>query len=422
MSQNVNTQRYQIGAVAASIAREVERIEQERTSLQKMLAKSSGSVRQIKDLVHLDPVFSQVAKELASVQTATSLLGQQYRQFLTVASPAAQAIKEWQDSQRAQHEHIRKMLEPLADMRKSFLLHGDSQQLIKTASSAGEHLRKMLDRDSGIGSAAKVLAQQLEVARAQTQSVFEKIQVSASVRSILKDFERVNNQWQVPNEVVRTIGALNALQVQVGKLNLPTIDIGSAAALANLLGKEGLEEQLAYLGIDPDGRLQELKDVPEKGLLSRKQSDAVALLGLLLAIVSIWMTIQIFYYQESSGAQQQNKNDEQSAKQLRQLESLGRLIEQTLVQSSKTNEERFVVRGRTATVRSRPMHGAPVEGKLLPNEVVRVIDKDGMWIEVEYYHWLHEEYRTGWALKKYFERVPQNYFNTAKSEEKDASH
>jgi uncharacterized protein YgiM (DUF1202 family) len=45
----------------------------------------------------------------------------------------------------------------------------------------------------------------------------------------------------------------------------------------------------------------------------------------------------------------------------------------------------------------------------MPNEVVRVIGKDGKWMEVEYYHWLQEEYRTGWILNKYLERVPANY-------------
>jgi hypothetical protein len=34
---------------------------------------------------------------------------------------------------------------------------------------------------------------------------------------------------------------------------------------------------------------------------------------------------------------------------------------------------------------------------------------------VEYYHWLHEEYRTGWFLKKYLERVPANYSKSSSS-------
>jgi len=95
--------------------------------------------------------------------------------------------------------------------------------------------------------------------------------------------------------------------------------------------------------------------------------------------------------------------------QAQQIQSLTVLLEKALVQAAEQPEARFVVRERTATVRSRPENGAPVAGKLLPNEVVRAVDKDGKWVEVEYYHWLHEEYRTGWVLKKYLERVPANY-------------
>ena len=89
------------------------------------------------------------------------------------------------------------------------------------------------------------------------------------------------------------------------------------------------------------------------------------------------------------------------------------LIEKALMQAAQAPEERFVVRERTATVRSKSEHGSSVQGKIMPNEVVRAIDKDGMWVEVEYYHWLHEEYRTGWVLKKYLERVPANYAKAA---------
>jgi len=62
-----------------------------------------------------------------------------------------------------------------------------------------------------------------------------------------------------------------------------------------------------------------------------------------------------------------------------------------------------------ALVRFKPEHGSPVEGKLLPREVVRPISEGGKWIEFEYYHWLHKEHRTGWALKKYFQRVPTDF-------------
>jgi len=80
-----------------------------------------------------------------------------------------------------------------------------------------------------------------------------------------------------------------------------------------------------------------------------------------------------------------------------------------LPQAAQVPEVRFVVRERPAKIRSKPGHGASLEGKLLPNEVVRAIGRKGRWAEIEYYHWLHEEYRTGWVLKHYLERVPPNY-------------
>jgi len=79
------------------------------------------------------------------------------------------------------------------------------------------------------------------------------------------------------------------------------------------------------------------------------------------------------------------------------------------VQEAKRQVERFVVLDRVALVRFKPEHGSPVEGKLLPREVVRPISEGGKWIEFEYYHWLHKEHRTGWALKKYFQRVPTDF-------------
>ncbi len=155
--------------------------------------------------------------------------------------------------------------------------------------------------------------------------------------------------------------------------------------------------------------MHEYAEQPEKGLLSRKQADAIALVSLLLGIL-------FFLYQEISSQQDKAKTEAFQTQttatlqvQAHQIQNLTVLIEKALVQAAQAPEERFVVRERIATVRSKPEHGSIVEGKLMPNEVVRAIDRDGKWVEVEYYHWLHEEYRTGWVLKKYLERVPANY-------------
>lgn len=381
---NVNLEQLKAATVGDTLAREVARMEQERASWRDALGQSVSAAQQIKEL-------------------------------MAATSPALQTIKVWQESQRAQREHIRKMLEPLADVRKNFMFDDGTRRLIKDAALGATTIRDqfkdVLSGLSGVGSAAKMWALQMEETRAQTRSALEGLKLSSAISKHLRDFEQINKQWRVSPELLDVVASLKGLQDQLGKVALPTIDWGSAAALAKLLGQEGLEEQLAHLGIEPDGSLHEPAEAPEKGLLSRKQSDAVALVGLLLAIISIWMTIQIFYYQENAGTAQQAENDEQAAKQLRQLESLNLLVEQALEQPVKAQEERFVVRDRTATVRSKPEHGSAVEGKLMPNEVVRAIKKDGKWVAVEYYHWLHEEYHTGWVLKKYLERVPANYSN-----------
>lgn len=91
------------------------------------------------------------------------------------------------------------------------------------------------------------------------------------------------------------------------------------------------------------------------------------------------------------------------------IEALSKLVEKAVEQEAKRQEERLVVLDRVAAVRSKPEHGSAMLGKLLPREVARPISESGKWIEIEYYHWLHKEHRTGWVLKKYFQRVPANF-------------
>ncbi|MBF0772351.1 hypothetical protein E4T70_09205, partial [Lactobacillus johnsonii] len=69
------------------------------------------------------------------------------------------------------------MLDPLADIRKNFMLQEHSaQRLIKEAAlgtSIREQFKDFFDGVSGIGSAAKMWAQQMEEARAQARGVIK---------------------------------------------------------------------------------------------------------------------------------------------------------------------------------------------------------------------------------------------------------
>jgi hypothetical protein len=348
-----------------------------------------------------------MAKDFKAMQSPAISIAPQYKDILGTSSAIGSTFKAWQESERAQREQMRKMFDPMAEIRKSVLGSTATQQLIKEltdGSSMQSQMKAITEQALGIGSVAKMLAQQADDSRAQTKRLFENFGVGSSIQSYLKDFEHINKQWKVPNEVLGIVSLFKELQDQLGKVALPTIDWGSAAALAKALGPEGIQEQLALLGIEPDGSMHEHAEQPERGLLSRKQSDALAMLSLLLGIL-------FFLYQEISSQQDKAKTEafQTQTTATLQIQSLKVLFEKALVQAAQAPEERFVVRERIATVRSKPEHGSAVEGKLMPNEVVRAIDKDGKWVEVEYYHWLHEEYRTGWVLKKYLERVPANY-------------
>jgi hypothetical protein len=404
-----DVEKLKAAGLLGSAAQELARMDESRASWRMALAESDSISKQLSKLSGENSAFSRILKDVKALQSPAFTIAQQHKEILGESSLAIQTIKQWQEAQRAQDESIRKMIEPLADIRKSLLLDTATQKLLKDFAGLGfinDRFKEVVDQATRVDATTAVWAKQIEESQTQTQKLLASMTLGSSVQNCLKEFEQINKQWRVAPELLNVVGSLKELQSQFGKLALPTIDWSSAATLAKLLGTAGLEEQLAYLGIEPDGSLREATEAPEKGLLSRKHSDAVALLGLLLSIIAIWMTVQIFIYQENAGAAQQAKNVELADRQFRQLESLNRLVEKALTQATKEHEEHLVVRERIATVRSSPEHGASVQGKLLPNEVVRAIDKDGKWIEVEYYHWLHEEYRTGWVLKKYLERVP----------------
>ncbi len=399
--------------VGSNLPREISRIEEERSSWRKALIETDLIGKQVRELAQ-SSAYAQVAKELQAMQSPAASLSKQYKDITETRSAIGFAYKTWQESERSQREQMRKMFDPMADIRKSVLGDGTMQRLIREltdGSSIRNQMKDITEQALGIGSVAKMLAQQAEDSRAQTKKLLEGLGVGSSIQSYLKDFEQINKQWKVPTEVLGIMGSVKELQEQLGlgKVALPTIDWGSALALARAMGPEGIQEQLALLGIESDGSMRQTAGQPEKGILSKKQTDVITLISFLLVFV-------IFYYQEYNNSLQQAKTDAFQAQtvatlqvQAQQIQNLTALIERTLVQAAQEPEERLVVRERFATVRSRPEHGAAIDGKLMPNEVVRAIDKKGMWIEVEYYHWLHGQYLTGWVLKKYLERVPANF-------------
>lgn len=399
----------------STLTSEMARLDANRASWRQALVQTDIIAKKVRELSQINSTSEEIARTMKALQSPATTIAQQYQDQLSANSAAMHAIKAWQDAERAQCEQMRRMLDPLDGIRKGLLADDATQKFIKEQTAAGsihDQIKQLVDQASGIGS--QMLALQADESREQHRRLLDSVTGASSIQSYLKEFEAINKQWMVPSEVLGIVGSFREIQGQLGRVSLPTIDWGSAGALAKILGSEGIQEQLALLGIGPDGAMHLPDGIPEKGILSRKQSDAVALVSLLLSIL-------FFIYQEGSNQQDKAKTEAFQTQttstlqvQSQQIQNLTVLIGQALAKAAIQPEERFVVRERPATVRAEPEHGSPVQGKLLPNEVVRALERKGRWVEIEYYHWLHEEYRTGWVLKHYLERVPASYSKNEK--------
>lgn len=360
------------------VGNEMRKMEQERTSWITAMSQSQSLADQIKKLMGNDSVALQMANQL-------------------------------HDAQKAQEESIRKMLEPLAHVRNSLLSDRVTQRMLAEISkpiSASDQVAKLMEQASGSNAIIQAMQPSTLDSMERARKLMAETSVSSGLQQMMKSFEVTDKHWFVPSLLFESLGPLKVLQEQMGKLSMPVMDVASALALANLLGPKGIESQLAALGINPDWSINTELNSQDEGIgLSRKAMELMTLLSFIFALL-------IPIYQEISSAQWQAATDKQLesqadtlAGQKKMIEALTKLVEKALVQEANRQDVRFVVRDRVADVYSKPESGAGVVGKILPREVVRPISEDGKWIQFEYYHWLHQEYRTGWALKKYFQRV-----------------
>jgi hypothetical protein len=356
-----------------------------------------------------------LAREFSAYEQAQKTISQSLGAFNAVESE----IERYKSLQVAAQAHaieqqrwdsIRNILDPMEQFRKGLAVDTgwrkvldelsqpkSAMELITESSGVSSFLKNLRDSSSGLSA--------LEHAR----ETYATADIANSILRQHRAFHEAQRSWELPHQLVDSVGALAALQEQIGRLTLPVMDWNSAATLARVLGRDGLQAELAALGIGENGEfISDVTPASDGGFLTPKQRDLLTILSLILALL-------VPVYQEWSSTQSKattdNKPDSHTVMletQARQLESLSILVERALIKESARADTRFVVLDRVATVRTRPHPGSSVEGKLLPREVVTLVSEQGKWIEVRYFHWVVKEYQTGWVLKKYFTRVPSS--------------
>lgn len=169
--------------VGGMLAREMARMEEEKASWRKAMAQTDIIGKQVRELAEAGSTYSQMAKELRALQSPAMSIAQKYKD-LSPRSAVGDAFKAWKESERAQFEHMRKMLDPIADIRKSLLVDNTTQQLIKElteGNSTRNLMKEFAAQASGTRAMAKLLAQQAEESRGQTKRLFENFGVGSSV-------------------------------------------------------------------------------------------------------------------------------------------------------------------------------------------------------------------------------------------------
>lgn len=361
-------------------------------------------------LKHIKPVET-IADALRAVNASTgsALMSSLYSQSIT---------QQMSDLWKGEQEQIKRLLDPIAGIHNYFAADEQLKKLIDQAANPyalRNQFADVLGQASLGASAWDVIGKSTLASISQAKGLLAASGVESHIAQLARSFNDVNTQWAIPTVLTESVSSLKALQDSIGKLTLPVIDWSAAATLAQVLGKEGIASQLAALGINADGSLFEadaevswpIDADQEKGIgLSRKVME-------LMALISFIAVFLIPYLQELSANAWQVKTDAELAThrqlletQQKTIETLSNLIVRALQNEAKRTDERFVVLERIATVRSKPESGAALVSKLLPHEVVQPISEEGKWIEVQYYDWLRQGYHTGWALKKYFKRVP----------------
>lgn len=384
-------------------------------------------------------------RELANSLESNSVFKDMLKlQSLTSASPWHMYLKQMEQQEAA----WRRAMQPLSTFESeavrfqssateamkayqkgisSSFLMGDAFKAIQSSLSIADQFTKSAAHFQ-VPLAIRLQTEQMEQAR---KTIFGSINSMSSLmgNSMMAwstEMDKVREQYSAQNDFIsRAMKAtsFNLDQSIADQFRIPVIDQTAATLLAGVWGKSGITRQLDALGIDFERLCREIEQrelidhalepsLDEERSQIRRATEwlgqphvngVLALLGLLLGIYQILLIYLPTLSPQDSEQQQQARFDKLEKHLIKQFQPI---LEQII---SKTAEQapqpEFVVKERVASVRRSPKNGSMVIAEIFPNQGVTMLNENGKWIEIEYYDWLHQEFRNGWALKKYFVRV-----------------
>lgn len=348
----------------------------------------------MKPALELQNKYDEVFKNI----NASALLASRTDGFSQIAREMADQAK-----------RLEQFTQPLSQLRESMLF---TNQLSKAIESSALTMMGWQEKMRELMSPLPMISTSLRM----SDEFSKQMAAISSIHSerfseLAKPYQGLLDTLNSSSVHTKTIKEIIGQHDWMKEIRLPVIDGATAAAVAAMWGRDGVEKQLQSFGIDYQQFLKRIESEPE--ILQDSQQFKIPQINFWTAF-SILLAILMFIYQFRDSAQTEKhlvseiklSRDEAS----KSAALLGQLL-QALIEEHQTHDEgqtQFIVRTRVATIRKAPEHGAAVIAEVFPNQVVTMLDEGGKWIKVEYFDWINQENRSGWVLKKYLVRVPNS--------------
>lgn len=359
----------------------------------------------ITDMIRND---SAVARAMESMRQNMDEIGRlskfaKLRVDIGIPSHLAKIVEE-------QNRRWKEIARPIKRLRSGLLIENEltrratAQSLVTLYARFPESLRTRLDaiQSSFAASAAshKMLFQGFDDAR------------RLRLEELAKPFLAANSfaATTLAETLRLSLGHLEAAQHS----QLPALDPVATAAVAEIWGKGDLQDWIRSFSDEMERALHEEESTEQAKPTTDKllEGGKPRILGFdFWTLFNIILALAMLAYQEWSSSQMEarlsGKIGNGDAAVQKQIAGLQALLVRAMSakQPWEMGQTQFVVRSRVARIRRDPRHGSPTIAEVFPNQVVTLIGERGKWIHIEYYDWLAEEKRQGWALKKYFVRM-----------------
>ncbi len=315
----------------------------------------------------------------------------QQKEKIESLNPSRLLINQFKSMSEVSHANqFKKLFSDFDAIKKQQASIFGEQTLLKKAFQANSFSIGALDDYSSLFSIKKLI---------ENSSTSEAIRMGARLSTANSEFnELINTNLILSPNIKSMLDAKTLLK----NTYFPRIDITSVIALNNARAYENFKAQLDTLSIKYENLISD--ELPKD---SENQLLNIDYWSLIYFIVSILL----FWYQLNDSQKMENrlsdKIDKNSTHVQEQIQNVEKLLEKIVVanQNPRISGVEYIVKNRNTKVRSSPQNGSKIIAEIYPNQIVRLINQEGKWIEVEYYDWLEMKSTTGWILKKYLKRI-----------------